>query len=164
MNLVLIGFKACGKTSLAKALDEFYIDTDDLIQNQHLINTGQQLSCATIYRSQGEKYFRALEKTVIAELDKKPSLHRVIATGGGSVFDATNVENLQKHGKLIYLYTPSEIIFARFSTLPAYLNSYAEFLELYTKRDIVYQQIADRVITTTNKSIAELALELSHGE
>ena len=83
MRIVLIGFKSCGKSSVGKALDPAYIDLDILIEQNYMSLTGSSRSCSEIYRLCGEKYFRDMEKNVIANLVTKD--HQVIASGGGSV-------------------------------------------------------------------------------
>jgi shikimate kinase len=101
MNIILFGFKGAGKTYLGKLLSAElkrpFIDTDDLIVQSH----GQQLSVRDIHQALGETGFRALESTVIRTLQPHP--HAVIALGGGSVLDSTNIEHLQKIGRLVYL-------------------------------------------------------------
>ncbi len=59
MNVFLIGFMGCGKSTLgkklAKQLDYFFLDTDFEIEKQN------SKSIAEIFETEGEDHFRNLE-------------------------------------------------------------------------------------------------------
>ena len=99
MNIVLIGYRCSGKTSvgkiLAKELGRDFLDTDDLIEND--------AGCAieTFISKNGWDLFRGLEKNTIKEVSKRDNL--VIATGGGVVTDEDNVKNLKRNGLVVWL-------------------------------------------------------------
>ena len=61
IHFALIGFKGAGKSTIGKQLAEklqiSFIDTDRLIEQRH-----PSLTCAEIYRTLGEAYFRLLER------------------------------------------------------------------------------------------------------
>ena len=153
MNIVLIGFKSCGKTSVAKELDPNFVDLDRLVEQYYTKITGVSCSCSEIYKNHGEKYFRDIEKIVITSLEKQENC--VIASGGGSVLDPANVVCLKKHGLLVYLHVPSDILFTRLNPLPAFLmhakDVEQEFMRMYVERDLIYREIADLIIYTGNK-------------
>lgn len=94
MNLILFGFKSCGKTFFGKKLAEKmgrpFIDTDDLLSSPP----------KELYRKVGESAFRALEKKAIHSLVAQ---NTIIAVGGGAVLDPENVFRLQRLGTLVYL-------------------------------------------------------------
>lgn len=119
MNVILFGFKGCGKTHfgklLAKELNYQFIDTDDIIIRSYAEESGQHLTPRAIYQSIGEAGFRLLEKKAISTL--KMVKNTVIALGGGAVLSPDNVEILKKIGKLIYLETDIETIKKRNITL-----------------------------------------------
>lgn len=95
MNIVLIGLKSCGKTSVGRALaaklGKFFIDTDELIMERH---GNRRQSIREICLQNGENYFRNLEKEVIATLAALDDA--VVATGGGAVLEEENIKNLKK--------------------------------------------------------------------
>ena len=97
MNIVLIGYRCCGKTSagkyIAEKLNRKFIDTDDLIKEK------AESSIDDIVFRHGWQYFRELEKGVIKEVSSNDNL--VIATGGGVVTERENVDNLKKNGLII---------------------------------------------------------------
>ena len=167
MNLILIGFKHCGKTSvgqaLARRLNQPFIDTDLLIERAYNDKHAIYLSKQNIYHEKGAAYFRALEKQVITDLNKREQ--GVIATGGGAILDKGSVAHLKTLGPLIYLYASLETLLPRLNTqeIPAILDAHApeqSFKALYEQREPHYKQAADRTLSTEHKSIATIADEL----
>jgi shikimate kinase len=150
MNIILIGFKNSGKSSVGKALAAAlkfnFIDTDRLIERLYQQHKSLELTVREIYQQEGEKFFRAQEKKVILSLkhDKKT----VIATGGGSVLDRENVYHLKKIGMLVHLKVSFEEIVKRGGThfAPAFANkddTIKNLKEVFTAREALYQEIAD---------------------
>jgi shikimate kinase len=140
-NIILIGFKSCGKTTygqkLAKEMGFHFIDTDVLISN----------NCHDLYETDPFA-FRRLEKQVIAALLEFHSC--VIATGGGAILDSNNVAVLKRLGKIIYLRVEKEIIKKRLfeGELPAFLDPHdpeGSFEKMYTESAPLYEQIANEV-------------------
>jgi shikimate kinase len=72
MNLILIGFKSCGKSSvgklLAQKLNVLFTDTDQLIEQTYFQNTNEPLNASEIYQQEGKAYFRDLEQNIISDL------------------------------------------------------------------------------------------------
>lgn len=135
-NLILIGFKRSGKTTLGKelatVLNRSFIDTDDLIAED----------CHRCYKEVGEEAFRLLEKQAIFTLiSAKKS---VIATGGGTLLDPENISVLKKIGTLIYIYVPKEELKKRLlrKPLPAFLEL-ESFEEMFEKRSSIFETVAD---------------------
>jgi shikimate kinase len=149
MNLILFGFKGCGKTHfgklLAQKMHRRFIDTDDWIVELFAKKTGQHTSNREIYIQLGPAGFRSLEKEVVKSLGSVKNA--VIALGGGAVLDPENVELLQKIGCLVYLSTSAETLKKRILKLhpkPAILDSdnpEASFLEMFQERRPVYEAI-----------------------
>ena len=98
MNIVLIGYRGSGKTTvgsrLAARLQMRFVDTDDLIESK-------EGHISDIVKSKGWDYFRRLEKSVIEEISKGSNL--IIAPGGGAVLDTDNVNALKRNGFVIWL-------------------------------------------------------------
>lgn len=104
MNLILFGFKGCGKTYFGKLaaqeLKRPFVDTDELIVNLY----GQKnLTVREVYKRVGEAEFRLLEREAVRSLELLEA--SVIALGGGSILDFQNRELLEKIGSLAYLET-----------------------------------------------------------
>lgn len=108
-NIILIGFMGVGKTSLGKLLasklGRGFIDLDEKIEHD------AGLTIPKIFETYGEKYFRELEKAAVKEICTRRNI--VIATGGGTVKDAENLQMLKNSGVIICLTTEPEEIFRR---------------------------------------------------
>ena len=108
-NIVLTGFMGTGKTSsgllLAKKCGLAFVDTDDLVETL----AGQ--SVKEIFEKKGEKYFRRLEKKIIAHVSGLSGL--VVAAGGGVVVDPSNMKRLRKTGTVVALVSKAEVIIKR---------------------------------------------------
>ena len=98
-----------GKTSLGKLLasklGRAFIDLDEKIEYD------AKMSIPQIFETHGEKYFRELEKAAVREVSARKNI--VIATGGGTVKDAENLQLLKNSGVVICLTTDPEEIFRR---------------------------------------------------
>ena len=98
-NIVLIGFMGTGKTSIGKMLANklgcAFVDLDHKIENDN------NMSIPNIFASYGESHFRALEKQAVKEVAQRQGI--VIATGGGTIKDPENVQQLKKNGIIICL-------------------------------------------------------------
>lgn len=120
-NLILIGFKAAGKTTLGKKialqLNRPFIDTDDLFDE----------APRDLFDRLGEKEFRALESSKLLSLEHLTG--HVIATGGGTILNANNRDFLSQLGTVVFLNTPRSIIESR---LPRFLSKYEARLGIYT--------------------------------
>lgn len=159
MNLVLFGFKSCGKTTFGKLLSlrlsRPFIDTDLLIEEEYALLKNERASCREIYNKLGEEGFRALETNVLASLQNVQNC--IIAVGGGMILHRSNVEILEKMGKLIYLSLNKETLKKRVlgSTLPAYLDPFdpeGSFDQMYEKRKTLYERVRAIKIDVSNKS------------
>jgi shikimate kinase len=141
-NIILCGFKACGKSTLAKKSAEktglHYIDTDHLVSK----------NCRALYLHSVEA-FRDIEKEVVAAL--QDFQNAVIATGGGTILDPDNVAILKKLGTLFYLRVPKEELKKRLlvDPLPAILDPAdpeGSFEKMYHERAPLYESVADHII------------------
>ena len=108
-NLILIGFMGTGKTAIGRRLavhlkKEFY-DTDLEVEK----TTG--LTISQLFQKHGEIRFRSEERLILKQLLKKENC--VLATGGGIVLDADNVELMKKRGIIICLMARPEVIYQR---------------------------------------------------
>ena len=83
MNMILCGYKACGKSTIAKAYSKLfsaeYIDTDDLIIKQFQSQYGKLCRIGEIYTALGELPFRQFEARIIQHMPKPHNA--IIATG-----------------------------------------------------------------------------------
>jgi shikimate kinase len=114
MNLVLIGYRGSGKSTvgrrLAVRLKMKFVDTDNLIEER------QGIPIADIVKSRGWGHFRKLEASMIKEISNGD--HLVIAPGGGAVLDADNVSVLRKNGVIIWLKADKQTLLKRMNQDP----------------------------------------------
>lgn len=163
MNLVLIGFRGTGKTTVGKILAQRtgmdFIDTDELIEKR------MDLSIQQIVAQRGWRFFRDLEKKVISEVADKD--FKIIAAGGGSVLEAENAQALKKNGLIVWLKADLKVIWARLAKdaettakRPSLTGrgTLMEIEEVFREREAIYAQIAMMEIDTTNLD-AETAAE-----
>jgi shikimate kinase len=113
MNIVLIGYRGSGKSTvgerLASRTERRFVDTDDLIESKE----GQ---ISDIVKSHGWNYFRAIEKKMIEGISKEDNL--VIALGGGAVLDSDNIANVERNGLIIWLKADREVLRKRMNEDP----------------------------------------------
>ena len=109
MNIVLIGYRGTGKSTvaaiLASRLSWQTISTDEEIIRQ------AQLSIPDIVARFGWDHFRNLESEVCRSLGERD--HLVIDTGGGVIVKPENVEALKPKGLFFWLTATVPIIIQR---------------------------------------------------
>jgi shikimate kinase len=166
MNIVLIGYRASGKTSagreLAKVLGRPFFDSDRMI----FAKTGRTIP--EIVEASGWKAFREVEKTVIAELSGLDEI--VIALGGGAVMDTENVAMLRERGRFVWLQADARLLALRMgkeqngeARRPSLTGAgtLAEIEEVLAKRLPVYGTVADVIVDTAGKDPAGIAAEIA---
>lgn len=108
-KIYLIGFMATGKSTvgrhLAARLRWRFEDID------HLIEVREKRTIAEIFAKQGEPYFRAVEREILALL--RPLRHVVIATGGGTFAEADNRAAINLDGASVWIDVPLAELIAR---------------------------------------------------
>jgi shikimate kinase len=160
-NLVLIGYRATGKTSvgtrLAEALNLSFVDLDQVLVRE----AGQ--SVADIVAQGGWAEFRRLEKALVARY--RDTSGKVLATGGGVVLDPDNVAALRENGILIWLTADPAAIQARLAQdQPRDANrpsltggdTVREVVKVLEERAPLYQAAADISVDTTHWSVAQV--------
>ncbi|MCF6285225.1 MAG: AAA family ATPase, partial [Candidatus Hydrogenedentes bacterium] len=105
MNIVLMGSKGAGKSTLGEALAAATglkaIDTDRQIEALYEAQEGKAATCRTIYQTAGEEAFRALERAVALEVSAQE--YKLIITGGGMMMDPDSRRALRKNAVLVFL-------------------------------------------------------------
>ena len=165
MILLLIGYRATGKTTLARLLagrlNWNWLDSDVEIERR----AGKAI--ARIFAEDGEPAFRDLEAQVIADLCGRRNL--VLATGGGAPLREESRQAMRAGGKVVWLTARPETILARMtgdSTTAARRpnltdrDPLAEIVYLLSVREPIYRQTADLVVDTEGRTLEEIAEEI----
>ena len=148
MNIILIGFKAVGKTTYGKALakekEMHFIDSDNLIEKINKEKKDETRTFRSIFNKYGEKYFRQIEKEAIKRITKMDN--KIVSLGGGAV--ENNLKEIKSLGKVIYLKDDKEVLFSRIKRkgFPKFFdkdNPRKSFDKLYEKRKKEYGKVSD---------------------
>jgi shikimate kinase len=163
-NIVLIGFKKSGKTTLgkllAKTLAKPFIDTDAWIEELYFRGRLEKKSVYEIYKDVGEDFFRSLESLVIGAVAEEKGV--VIATGGGSLLSKNNTEALKKNGFFVFLDAPLDLLEKRIRSSSSYLNG-KTLAPLFEERRKLCLQWADLQVLTGKKNGREILTEIIEG-
>jgi len=162
-NIILIGFMGVGKGTTARAYAKkygtFIVDTDDLIESK------ENRRIKTIFKEDGEKYFRECEQQCADWIESSVD-NSFISCGGGFY----NVLNLKKLGTVVLLDASYDWIFNRLSTAEnskAKLRKRPLFSEpkkarkLYNEREKAYKKVADLIINVEDKSLKAIVKEIN---
>jgi shikimate kinase len=160
-NLVLIGYRGTGKTSvgarLAEVLQRPFVDLDQVLVRE----AGRPV--ADIVAQGGWAEFRRLEKELVARYRDARGL--VLATGGGVVLDPNNVAALQKNGFIIWLTADPAVIQSRLAqdqprdaNRPSLTGGDAirEVAAVAAERAPLYLAAAQISIDTTHRSVGQV--------
>jgi len=159
-NIALIGFMGVGKSiisnKLASLLNKRVVSTDTLIEKK------QNMTIAQIFESQGEEYFRKLEREIVQDI--KDMQNVVVDCGGGIVLNQDNIDDLKKNCLLVHLSASCEAILKRVQQykhrpLLNVKDPKSMIEQLLEERQSFYEQ-ADLSINTENKSVDQVCQEL----
>ena len=164
MNIILIGFMCCGKSSVAARLAKIsglaLFDTDRMIEQKY------KKTVQDIFIQNGEEFFRKAEygalKTAMA------GDNRVIATGGGALTSPETAELIKSGGVKVYLkITPQTAKSRNDGGRPLLANlTDKELNDLFFAREKLYQSAADITVNAQNDSpeiLAEKIYEVEDG-
>jgi shikimate kinase len=148
-TIVLIGPMGVGKTTigrkLAKALKLPFIDTDNLISDEHG-------PIPAIFEEHGEPTFRRLEEEALEKAIRRSA---VVATGGGAVISALTRQRL-RDVTVVYLSTDGKHIASRLKNgnRPLIQNGVEDWRRIYAERKPLYLETADFEINTSGQPIS----------
>lgn len=109
MNIYLVGYMGCGKSTLGKKLASLikapFYDLDALVEQQ----TGMSIS--EIFDTLGEKGFREIESQCLRNIPG--GIRTIISCGGGTPCYGDNMDYMNRSGLTVYIKIPAEIIASR---------------------------------------------------
>lgn len=171
-NLVLIGGRGCGKSSLSRRIlrrnKQFVLlSLDSLIQYE------AGASIPQIVAQRGWKEFRDLEFAVVEKTTQIPA-PTLLDCGGGvvvdldesghEVFSRRKVEALRRHGHVVYLKRDADYLIGRIANDPNRppLSDERSFIDIMKRRDPWYREAADLTLECGERSKDDLATEILH--
>jgi shikimate kinase len=150
MRIFLTGMPGSGKSTCGKLLAEQinypFLDLDEIIEYRE----GKTIS--SIFEQDGEDYFREVESAVL-KFTVEDNEKMVLSTGGGTPCFLDNTAFMKKHGKVVFLDIPLEILIERLKEeehrplLKTEKELKDTLVDLYNKRIAVYQE-ADYIVTS----------------
>lgn len=164
MNLVLIGLRGSGKTTVGRLVAERLgwrlLDTDTLVQER------SRKTIRELFVQGGESLFRELEALVVRDCAAQD--RTVVACGGGVVLDPRNVAALRGNGFVVHLTADPVELYARISgdassaqTRPALLpqarSGLDELKELALVRAAAYAQARHAEVPVGGRTPEEIA-------
>ena len=164
MNIVLIGYRGTGKSTVAKFLGRrlrrrvVSTDTEVIVRAKR--------SIPEIVEQSGWDHFRNLESEVCQSLSEQDEL--IIDTGGGAILRKENVAALSANGVTVWLTAQVPTIASRIGhdtqrpSLSGKKTFVEEIEEILQVREPKYKAAADYVIATDQSSpkhIVELILK-----
>ncbi|MFH0942230.1 MAG: shikimate kinase [Chloroflexota bacterium] len=164
MNIVLIGMRGSGKTSvgrlLAARMGRRFIEMDEMITKK------AGMSVSEIVARHGWPEFRKIESEVVRTVARLNNT--VNATGGGVVSSEANVRALKKTGKLVWLRASLETLLERTQHDPSRPSLTGrppeeDMAATLKERLPVYQRAADFIVDTdaaTPEAVAETIIRL----
>lgn len=160
--LALIGFMACGKTTIARLVADRagapFRDLDDVIVEVSGVTIPQ------LFQTRGEQAFREIESSLLSDVLVPGA---VVALGGGTPIQDANWEAIRARAVTVWLDAPLEALLARADRDARPLlggRSDAELEALYRSRLGRYQEADHRVdATRAPEIVAEEVCALWHG-
>lgn len=154
MNIILIGMRGSGKTTigklLAKKLNCSFIETDERIEKK------VKKTIASFVSEKGWNSFRNIEAEIIQTL--AGAKNSVIATGGGAVLSNENISILKTLGKILYLDAPARLLLERIGN-----DSKRPFLtQSKTRREDIERTLKSRA--DMYKNVADYRIDASRTE
>ena len=150
-NICIIGLMGSGKSIIGKDLSKFlkleFYDTDKEIE----LKTNKSIS--TIFKEEGESYFRSIEEKICVNLLTKNNC--VISLGGGSIINSNIRNKITQNSFSIYLQVELNNLLVRLksSKKRPLLNQNKNKIEilknLYVKRRQFYEK-ADITVNNDN--------------
>ena len=169
VRLILVGYRASGKTTVAQALSNHFdcpaLDADEVFEKKHFCSVGEFI------QTQGEPSFRDAETVVLQELLRIPE--GVVSTGGGIVLREENRRMIEDSGlPVVWLAAPADEIRRRLNADPTTASRrpalegkdvYSEVDQALIDRERYYTEVAHFRLDTDGLSVSVIAGESSIG-
>ncbi|MEC7565058.1 MAG: shikimate kinase [Planctomycetota bacterium] len=165
MNVFLTGYRATGKTSVARSiaeqLDMPWFDSDRLIEE------AAEMSIADLFALESEEGFRDRETAVIRQLAEGEN--QIVSLGGGAIVRPENRKILQGRGMIVWLQASADKIYERLTQDPqtecqrpdlTAQGGIDEIRILLQRRQPWYESVADFFVNTDDLSPPQVAARI----
>jgi shikimate kinase len=159
MNIVLIGMRGSGKTTVGKILAQKL--GRELVEMDELIARKTGFSIPEIVEKYGWEKFRDIEEEITSEVARRDNI--INASGGGVITRERNIAKLKKSGVLVWLQADVDTLVSRTEEdkgRPPLVEGRTrrDDMEITLKeRKPLYQKAADLTIDTENKTPEEVS-------
>jgi len=159
MNIVLIGMRGSGKTTVGKILAQKM--GREFIEMDELITRKMGLTIPEIVEKHGWEKFRDIEEEITGEISGRDNI--INASGGGVVTGEKNIIKLKKSGVLVWLQAGVNTLVSRTGEdadrppLGEGRSRREDMETTFRERKPLYQQAADLTVNTENKTPEEVA-------
>lgn len=164
MNLVLIGYRGTGKSTIAALLAERLGMEVVSLDQEIVLEAGRAIPA--IVAEHGWPYFRDLEASVTQRVSQRDDI--IIDSGGGVILRDDNVAHLRHHGTLFWLRASVPVIVARIEggterpALTAGKSFTEEVEDVLRERTTRYQVAAHHQVDTDQVTPEQVAAEIAH--
>ena len=162
MNLVLIGYRGTGKSTIGKLLAEELRLRFVSLDQEIVVRAG--MSIPEIVDQESWDYFRDLEQEVVGKFASQDGL--LLDTGGGVVTREKNIKRLRQNGVVILLESTVEDIMLRIGfdderpSLTGIESFTEEVVQVLSSREALYRSAAHFTINTSERSAEEATSDI----
>ena len=159
MNIVLIGYRGTGKSTIAEILEE-KLSMRVIGMDAEIVRRAGK-SIPEIVEESGWDHFRDMESQVAADLGGDNEL--IIDAGGGVIVRPENIESLKQNGIVFWLVADVETVVERIKdgaqrpSLSGSKSFVDEVAEILAEREPKYKAAADHTIDTADNPPHEAA-------
>lgn len=164
MNIILIGMRGSGKSTIGLKLAEMLIRP--LIETDTQIEEKVQLSISQIIAKWGWEKFRYLETDIIRDITQLDNV--IISTGGGVILKEENIRMLKNNGICIYLTASIDTLYNRIKNdlnrpfLTGAKTIKEDVKKTFHDRKNLYESAADFTILTDQHQLADTAQRIKN--
>ncbi len=156
MNITLIGMPGAGKSlvgkEVARQLNLWFIDTDELIQQRTALSLGETLA------KLGDDLFIQLEEKVVLQLGDFDNC--VVSPGGSVIYSQKAMDFLKNRSVVVFLNVPVEVILDRVEPQRGVVRLRDKSLkDLFKERLPLYEKYANQTIFA-NRDVRLVAEEI----
>jgi shikimate kinase len=164
MNLVLIGYRGTGKSTVAGLLAKKLAMEVVSLDQEIVRHAGRPIP--EIVAAQGWPHFRDIESEITKRFSEHDNI--IIDAGGGVILREENVKNLRRNGTLFWLRASVPAIVARIEggtqrpALTAGKSFTEEVEDVLRERTPLYEAAAHHQIDTDSLSPDQVAAAITH--